>query len=197
MASNFCRLTLILAFAFASDVFAAGGIYQWTDVDGVVHFTDDPGKVPKVYRDTVQEIRPPEKPDQPKGAPPAAGSEPESEREAPSNPGPAPKAEPEGRPAAPSESVDQRGHDRDWWQQRVQEWQTRKAQAQEKLTDAQERLGRERFLNPTTGNMKRIQEISDEIARYEEQIREAEHMLTDQLPDEARKAGAPPGWLRE
>jgi hypothetical protein len=40
--------------------------------------------------------------------------------------------------------------------------------------------------------MQRIQEISAEVSMYEAQILEAENMLTDGLPDEARRAQAPP-----
>jgi hypothetical protein len=170
----------------------AGAVYQWTDADGGRHFTDDPSTIPKKFRDTVQQLSPPDEPSEPKG-PPSAEAEGESRPESP----PEPASEP-GRPqvSAP-EAVDARGHNREWWWQRVQEWQTKKADAQTKLADAQERLGRERFLNATTGNMERIQEISAEVSTYEAQIREAENMLTDGLPDEARKAQAPPGWLRE
>ncbi len=35
-----------------------------------------------------------------------------------------------------------------------------------------------------------------EIEKYKQEIREAQEMLETVLPDEARKAGAPPGWLR-
>lgn len=73
----------------------------------------------------------------------------------------------------------------------MQEWQNTKTDAQTKLADAQERLGQERFLNATTGTMQRIQEISAEVSMYEAQILEAENMLTDGLPDEARRAQAP------
>ena len=184
-------LALVLVFALAP-CSLAGAVYQWTDADGGIHFTDDPSKIPKKFRDTVQQLSPPDAPSEPKG-PPSVETEPEPR---PAKP-PEPASEPEPSQVTPSEAVDARGHDREWWRQRVQEWLTKKADAQAKLADAQERLGRERFLNATTGNMQRIQEISAEVSTYEEQIREAENMLTDGLPDEARKAQAPPGWLRE
>jgi hypothetical protein len=170
----------------------AGAVYQWTDADGGIHFTDDPSTIPKKFRDAVQQLSPPDAPSEPKG-PPSVEAEPESQRAKQ----PESASEPERPQVSPSEALDARGHNREWWQQRVQEWQTRKADAQARLADAQERLGRERFLNATTGNMQRIQEISAEVSMYEEQIKEAENMLTDGLPDEARKAQAPPGWLRE
>lgn len=170
----------------------AGGVYQWTDSNGAIHFTDDPGKIPKKYHGTVQEVvRPPDEESEPDGAP-APEAQPTKPR-----PRPTPTPGSDSRQSTPSEAVDAHGHSQAWWQQRVKEWQDKKVEAQAKLADAQERLGRERFLNATTGNMKRIQEISAEVLTYEEQIREAEKMLTEELPDEARKAQAPPGWLRD
>jgi hypothetical protein len=191
-------LALVLLGAGVPDAVAAGGVYQWTDGNGAVHFTDDPGKIPKKFHDTVLELRPPDK-EKPKGIPSEENPESASTPEAASKPESVskPATEPERPQAAPYEAVDFNGHNRDWWQRRVQEWQNKKADAQEKLADAQERLGQERFLNATTGNMQRIQDISAEVSMYEAQILEAENMLTDGLPDEARRAQAPPGWLRD
>lgn len=182
-------LTLFLLVALVPDAMAAGVVFQWTDADGGIHFTDDPGKIPKDFRDTAQEIRRPDEPKDPPSANPESESQPETQKK------PASKS---ARPSiSPSEAVDSHGHNREWWQQRIQNWQAKKADAQAKLADAQDRLGRERFLGSTPGQTKRIQEISDEISTYEEQIRKADNMLTVGLPDEAREAHAPPGWLRE
>jgi len=164
--------------AFAADV-----TYQWTDADGVIHFTDDAGKIPENFRDSAQEIR---HPDEPKKKPSPA---PESESQ--------PEIQPEHRRMIPSEAVDDNGHNREWWQDRVQEWQSIKADAQAKLADAQEQLGRARYLDSTPAQSKKVQEISAEISKYEKKIQEADSMLTDGLADEARQANAPPGWLGE
>ncbi len=64
------RVTKIVSLAFAATMSVspcalAGAVYQWTDADGAIHFTDDPGKIPKKFRDTVKEISPPEEPDEP------------------------------------------------------------------------------------------------------------------------------------
>jgi hypothetical protein len=191
-------LAILLAFAPGA---VAAGIYQWTDADGAIHFTDDPGKIPAKFRDTAQQLRPPDEPSEPTSRPSAdierESPGPESEREPAPAPKPEPTAEEEPVSAAPSEALDARGRNEEWWRQRVKEWRDKKADAEERLADAQERLGQERFLNATTGNMQRIQDISAEVEMYESQIREADNMLTDVLPDEARRAQAPPGWLRD
>ncbi len=172
-------LGLALLLAIAPGTGAAGAVYQWTDADGVVHFSDDPGKIPKKFHGTVQELRRPDEPKAPNGINPedAQGAQESVSK--------------------PAEAVDADGHNREWWQQRVRKWEQKKTDAQANLADAQERLGKERFLNATTGNMQRIQDISAEVSKYENDLREAENMLSDGLPDEARRAQAPPGWLRE
>jgi hypothetical protein len=119
------------------------------------------------------------------------------------NPAKIPRTDPlrvlaaDGQALSSSEDLDLAGHNRAWWKQRVQEWRNRKANAEGKLADARDRLRRERFLDANVGTYLRQQEILAEISAYEEQIREAERMIEEELPEEARKAGAPPGWLRE
>jgi len=179
-------LILFLQTSFVPAGFTDEVTYQWTDADGVIHFTDDPGNIPEGFRDTARQILHPDEPSMPKSPPSTA---PESE----SPPGAQPQPPRVSRP----EDVDANGHNREWWQERVQDWQSRKAEAEAKLADAQERLGRARYLDSTPAQSKRVQEITDEISKYENAIREADHMLTDGLSDEAREANAPPGWLRE
>lgn len=172
-------LGLVCALILAGAPCAVAGVfYQWSDDDGVVHLTDDPAKIPKDFRDEAQEIRLPDEPSRPE--PPPART-PESPAET-------------GKPAG---DVDLQGHDRPWWERRMQEWRNRKAEAEGKLVDARARLRRERFLDSNVGSYQRQQEILDEISAYEKQISEADRMLTNELPEDARRAGAPPGWLRE
>ena len=90
--------------------------------------------------------------------------------------------------------VDSDGHDQQWWRERVQMWQNKKAEANNKLTQAQEELANNQ-LSTFQAIQKRI-ELNEEIQQYQNDLREAEEMLSVTLPDEARKAGAPPGWLR-
>jgi Domain of unknown function (DUF4124) len=177
-------LALFLLVALVPAAFSDEVTYQWTDADGLIHFTDDPGKIPESFRDSAQEIR---HPDEPKKKPPSTAPESQSP----------PETQPKRPRVSPSEAVDSNGHNREWWQERVQEWQSIKADAQAKLADAQDRLGHARYLDSTPAQTQKIQEISAEISKYEKKIQEADDMLTDGLADEARKAHAPPGWLRE
>jgi len=196
-------LGLLLAFAPCA---VAGAVYQWTDADGAIHFTDDPGRIPAKFRDTAEQLSPPDKPSEPTGQPskeierelpPDSRTGPESEVEPAPAPKPKPTIEAEPTSVAPSEAVDARGHNEEWWRARIKEWRDRKADAEARLADAEERLGHERFLNQGTAQMKNIQDITAEVEAYEKQVREADNMLMDVLPDEARRAQAPPGWLRD
>lgn len=150
----------------------AGVYYQWTDDAGVVHLTDNPSKISPRDRERVREITVPD-------APPSTEAQPSA---APQPPRP---------PSAPTEDVDFEGHDQQWWRQHLQDWRGRKATAEQHLAEARNRYNRLYFNHQPLGD------IRQEIERYEEDIREADRMLNDVIPDEARKAGAPPGWLRE
>lgn len=155
---------------------ASAQVYQWEDEEGTVHLADDLQKVPDRYRERAREIiLPKEK----KGS----ASSPESPEDA--------------GPFIPSEKVDRQGHNREWWQARLKEWQGKKAKAERQLAEANGRLGEIRRVNPSVALMQEEAAVREEIRRREEELREAERVLNEQLPEEARKAEAPPGWLRE
>ncbi|MEW6682662.1 MAG: DUF4124 domain-containing protein [Nitrospirota bacterium] len=146
--------------------------YEWTDDAGVIHLTDDVSKVPSRYRERVQEVTVPDGP-------------PSGEEQASTAP------QPPRQLSAPTEDVDFEGHDRQWWRQRLQEWRGRKATAEQNLAKARDRYNRLYFNHSSVADVRR------EIERYEAEILEATRMLDEVLPEGARKAGAPPGWLRE
>lgn len=149
----------------------AGEIFRWLDEDGTPHFTNHLSKVPPTSRDRaeVQSI-----PDLPRVKPIAPlGS------------------------VRPSRNIDMNGHDERWWRKRIQRWRSRKEERTLTLAEVEEKLGRLRFENKTiffkeaeTGRLLR------DIEKLKQEIRQAEEALQTALPEEARKAGAPPGWLR-
>ncbi|MHB8877185.1 MAG: DUF4124 domain-containing protein [Myxococcaceae bacterium] len=51
---------LVLVILFGSGAASAQSIYQWTDADGGMHFTDDPGSIPQKYRARSQTLSGPE-----------------------------------------------------------------------------------------------------------------------------------------
>lgn len=163
-------LGLVIALASAPCA-VAGVFYQWTDEDGGVHLTDDLSKIPKNYRDAVREIPVPDEVIKPEAAP---SRPPDS-----------------AAPSQSSEDLDFQGHNRQWWRQRLQEWRGRKASAEQSLAEARDRFNLRYFNHQPLGD------VRQEIEQYETDIREADRMLNDVIPEEARTAGAPPGWLRE
>ena len=102
----------------------------------------------------------------------------------------APVAPPPEPAAEPSEPVDDNGHDERWWQQQVVSWANRKAQAQDELAqlEAQKRI-------LTYGRNTERARYRQQVDETEKRLAEARRMLDEELPKEARMAGAPRNWL--
>ena len=61
------RVILLVALALAALAPpAVAELYQWTDANGVHHYTSDPGSIPEAYRPSVRDIGSP----RPQEAPP-------------------------------------------------------------------------------------------------------------------------------
>lgn len=163
----------ILSLSLQSSVI--GQVYQWEDEEGVVQMTDNPKHIPEKYRDLAKEVTLPNGKETPARIPNAEGEE----------------------LFAPTEKVDNQGHRREWWQSRVKEWRQKKATAEQQLADANGRLAQMRMALPSIARRQAEMELQEEIRGHQEEIQQAERVLSDQLPEEARKANAFPGWLRE
>ncbi len=148
----------------------AGEIFRWLDKSGEPHFTDNPAKIPPEYRDRAEV----------QTLPDLQVTEPIA---------------PIGSIDQPAET-DQEGHDEQWWRDQIQKWQSQKEALTLKLKEAEEKLARVQFENAYVYKTPETNELMQEIEKYKQEIREAQEMLETVLPDEARKAGAPPGWLR-
>ncbi|MFY9269544.1 MAG: DUF4124 domain-containing protein [Candidatus Manganitrophaceae bacterium] len=170
-------LPILLSLWFLSPAVAA--YYQWKDDGGVVHLTNDPAGIPEKYRGRAKEVPFPDR---------------TVPQEPPSSSGTAASQE-----VPPSRNeVDSQGHDRAWWQARVKEWKGKKEEAEQNLSDAKGRLNKLLALtSPTLARRQKETEIREEIKKYEEALQEANQMLNERLPEEARKGGALPGWLRD
>lgn len=102
-----------------------------------------------------------------------------------------------GDPILAQEEVDEQGHDRQWWMDRIQEWKKRRGEAQQQLDRATEEIQGLPLFPPVPEREQRRAALREEIQTAKEQIQEADRMLNEQIPEEARKAGAPPGWFRK
>lgn len=163
-----CLAILLLFFA---NFLSAAEVYRWVDENGTPHFTDSPSKIPPAFRKraTIEEI------------------------------GPATIIEPIApfEYSDPVQQTDLNGHDQQWWRNQVRQWTEKKEEAALKLSEAEGELGKIEHGNEMiTSRMAERNHLLKEIEKQQQALREAEEMIRTVLPEEARKAGAPPGWLR-
>ena len=156
-------------------------LYQWTDGKGVVHITDDLTKVPRQYRQNARKLESP------------AGEE-EKRSEAGSSVQTAP---------APYDETQEREADlKDEWQQRMRTARRTLANAERRYQELEKKRD-EAIMSwggPASGRLEGREEaarIEAEMKQLQQQMEEIRREIEVTIPDEARKAGIPPGWLRE
>lgn len=135
----------------------------------MINFTDDFQKIPERYREASEEvIFPPLQEISPIAPPPST-----------------PPLE---------EEVDFLGRGQEWWQGEIRKWEQKRDQAAARIQELKQELRHLQFLN-----IRHVEQIRilEEIRSISEEQQEAERMLHEILPEEARKAGAPPGWFRK
>jgi Domain of unknown function (DUF4124) len=154
-------------------------IYQWTDEKGVVHIADGLDKVPKGYRDKAIKLNQPKNED--------AGQGQQMQQEAGSPSGTDSGSDAAAKPA---------------WQQRMRAARQRLANAESRYRELAQR--RDELLRswggPASGQLAgRIEadRIEQEMKDVQIQIDEAQKDIDVVIPENARKDGIPPGWLRE
>jgi len=155
-------------------------IYKWVDKEGVMHFTDDPTKIPSQYRTQI-EIE-----------------EREDSRKV-ETPAPAPGTSQKNEGA----KVDRYGQGEDYWRDKVQPWKKQLKEAQENLESTNRQIDSKleeqsgKFLTPTQVKMKRVEmdQLRADKSRYEDQMKQANEMLK-KIAKEAEEAKADPEWLK-
>ncbi len=170
-------------------IFAAyGEFYSWTDKQGVNYATDDISKVPEEYR--AQAL--------------ANKSSYEQEASKPSN-GPAPSApaarekKAMKRRASAGEHTDINGNGEAYWRERAEELRNRIAELQEEY----EYAGQQQQACEANHHVDYRGRGTDCPGIYEprkkriqQSIERTRRALDVDLPDEASKVGAYPGWIR-
>ena len=155
-------------------------LYQWTDGKGVVHITDGLDKVPEQYRPNARRLE----------AAPEEGA-------TPKQPGQQGVSSPAGN------GEDQReAQQKALWQQRLRDAKQRLAGAEQRYRELEQRRtallgqwGTPAYAPPAA----RIEaeRLSEEMKGVQKEIDNARNEVEVVIPEEARKAGVPPGWLRE
>lgn len=155
-------------------------LYQWTDDKGGVHITDGLGKVPKRYREKAVKL------EQQK----TEGSDQGQQKQAPLRSFSAPR----------HGQTDEAGKAE--WQERMRAAKQRLVNAEKRYNDLdKERTGLLGVMGSAAmapiANRVRAEELAEEMKDVRNEIDDARNTLEVVLPEEARKAGVPPGWLRE
>jgi Domain of unknown function (DUF4124) len=158
-----------------------GGLFTWTDKDGVVHMTDSLDKVPNEYRSKAQRTG--------NGA---------------SGPAVVPEAL---SPTKPATSDQGRGNDaalKAQWQSRMldakrqlQYAENNYQRLEKRKSDLQAQWGSSGSALPPQNVLDEMKQLDVDLSRAKAEIGNAKDQINNVIPDEARRAGIPPGWLRE
>ena len=90
------------------------------------------------------------------------------------------------------------------WQQRMQDARRRLTvaedqynQIEQRRNDLMSKTGSSGAALPTQEMIDEMNDLSEELARARIEVDNARNEVQVTIPDEARRAGIPPGWLRE
>jgi hypothetical protein len=155
-------------------------LYEWTDGSGGVHITDQPGTVPDRYRSSVRKVKVP----------------PEEETESTNQ-----------RSSLDSGISDNGGTESDLkqvWQQRMKDAKRHLADLEQQYQALDQKrndvLGRWGGVAVASGHFEDREEaerIEQDMNHVQQEISDTRNQIEVVIPDEARKAGIPPGWFRE
>ncbi len=172
---NFVMLAVCLLLLFASN--ARAEFYRWVDRDGKEFFTNDPKQIPQEYRAGASTIKPDE-------SRVSVGKN-------PSAPGP--------RATKSSDHRDKYGRGEDYWRRRADKYrqQLRDLQYEKELVEKKEKDEEDSPKVLTAKRKKALASREKKKALLEKKIELTRKKLEKDLPEEARRADAYPGWVRE
>ncbi len=159
---------------FAPD--ARANFYSWVDRDGNQFYTNDPSKIPPEYRSQASTV-------EPDAGRVSVGGD----------------ASPVARPrAAVAEHKDKYGRGERWWRDRASKLRRELQDLQDDydLVLKQERESQEKQRGRKTKKGSEAQ-FAKKKAQLEKKLKQSRRRLEVDLPDEARRAEAYPGWIRE
>jgi hypothetical protein len=173
---------LLFAVLLAAGAAAAGDVYRWTDAAGKVHYTSDLERVPEAQRDAARESLRREQ----------GGAVMRVESRPPAAPAPEPAAEP--APELPSEPAPSYGgRDEATWRAEAKQLRD----AVESLEAEAEACGAGEFRwSAGAGGRDEEADSADACGRVRGEL-DMNGRWLDALEDDAHRAGAPPGWLRD
>jgi hypothetical protein len=172
---TYAVLTVCLLFFAASP--ARAEFYRWVDRDGKEFFTNDREKVPAEYRDRSAPV-------ETDGSRVSVGERPVAA----------------GKTARVSaEHRDKHGKGEEYWRRRAESLrrELHDLEAEYDVVLKRERDQDERQKTVIGKRKKSASSVEKKMAQLEKKIAVAKRRLEVDLPEEARKADAYPGWIRE
>ena len=162
---------------FFSATPALADFYRWVDKDGREFFTNDPKQVPQEYRGSVTTVKPDE-------SRVSVGEKPIAPLKA------------SGKAV---EHKDKYGRGEEYWRKRADKYrkQLRDLQDEHDLIVKQEKDEEEKPRILTSKRKKALAAREKKKALLERKIEKTKKELEVNLPEEARRADAYPGWVRE
>ena len=172
------RLLLVMFAVAVTAAQAHAEFYQWTDRDGRQFYTNEKEKIPSEYRHTAKPVE-------------VHDDRVTTEKKPGGGPAPAVKVD---------EHRDRNGRGEAYWRKRAENLrrQIREQQGEYDLVVRQERDDEARPKKQSEKSRKKTQSArTKKKAKIEKKIARLQHELDVELPEEARKADAYPGWVRE
>lgn len=183
-------------------------VYKWVDKNGTTHFTDDPDQLPEPMRSRALEKlrkkmekkqeekqrRRDELPRETLPSSPERDTLPSAHRR--ENTGSS--SRPARRPSSGTKGTRTK-LSKKLWTQRVEQARQRveNLEAQcDKLQSEKNSSGRNALIYARPGDRKKAAESRTALEQCREKLEKARHYLKVDLPEKARRAGVPPGWLR-
>jgi hypothetical protein len=166
------RIIVLLAGVMAMANVALAGVYEWTDSQGGVHFTDNADKIPPKFRNSAREMDLQPVIQTEEG--PAAAIAPTMERS----------------PSAYG------GHDETWWRTNYRTLRDEMKSIQDRLPGKRDRLTelrRKKAIYSKPGGRIAYYDMLKEIEGDEARVTGLQKQIAD-LDTNAEKAGVPLGW---
>jgi hypothetical protein len=157
--------------------FAHADFYRWVDKDGKEFFTNDPKHIPQEYRDNASTVKPDD-------SRVSVGDH---------------TSAPEKRSVKSTDHKDKYGRNEAYWRKRADKYrrQLRDYQYEYDMLLKKEKDEEDSPRVLTSKRKKALASREKKKAQLEKKIEKTRKILEVELPDEARKADAYPGWVRE
>lgn len=151
--------------------------YRWVDKDGKEFFTNDPEKVPQEYRSSVTTVKPDE-------SRVSVGEKPVARGKA---------------AVTSSEHKDKYGRGEEYWRKRAANLRLKLRDQQDEYDLVLKQLDdQDKKPKKLNGKKKKTySSLEKKMMKLEKDIAKTRRVLEVDLPEEARRADAYPGWLRE